>query len=459
MSTAISNSRFPLAFIAAAAASLGTAWGASTYYVSPSGSDSNPGTQLSPFRQIRKGIAVGTAGDTVLVADGSYLGFDLSMTGTLSAPFTIRALGSAANVLPTTDRSDNRDTIHILFSSYVVVDGLTSFNANRAAVRIDQSDHVTVRNGVFGKNATWGIFTDFSDDLLLENNECYSSGTQHGIYVSNSGDRPVVRRNRVHDNAGCGIQLNADLSQGGDGLITGALIEDNVAWNNGTSGGAAINLDGVQSSIVRNNLLYNNHASGIACFQIDGAAGPTGMSIFNNTVDMASNGRWALLIKSSTGPNTVRNNIFYNQNASRGGIDYGDATDVANTDSDYSILDAVTPDDSTRDSRPVAARGTRPTRSCDAGRSLRERGGRRLSSQGRLAGDRARARPWPTSRTIWKAVRVRSARPMTSVATRLRRRRECHSSRSRPAGSSIRATPMGRSAARRWWQEPSGHSR
>jgi parallel beta-helix repeat protein len=348
MWTAISNSRFPLAFIAAAAASLGTAWGATTYYVSPSGSDSNPGSQLSPFRQIRKGIAVGLAGDTILVADGSYLGFDLSVTGTLSAPFTIRALGTAANVLPTTDRSDNRDTIHILFSSFVVVDGLTSFNANRAAVRIDQSDHVTVRNGVFGNNATWGIFTDFSDDLLLENNECYSSGTQHGIYVSNSGDRPVVRSNRVHDNAGCGIQLNADLSQGGDGLITGALIENNIAWNNGTVGGAAINLDGVQSSTVRNNLLYNNHASGIACFQIDGAAGPTGMQILNNTIDMASNGRWALLIKSSTGPNTVRNNILYNQNAGRGGIDYGDATDVANTDSDSNILDAVTPDDSTR---------------------------------------------------------------------------------------------------------------
>jgi len=78
-----------------------------------------------------------------------------------------------------------------LFSSYVVLDGLRSFNANRAAVRIDQADHVTVRNGVFGNNATWGIFTDFSDDLLLENNECYASGTQHGIYVSNSGDRPV----------------------------------------------------------------------------------------------------------------------------------------------------------------------------------------------------------------------------------------------------------------------------
>jgi parallel beta-helix repeat protein len=338
-----------VAFSLALAASLASASAATNYYVSPAGNDSNGGSQAAPFRQIRRGIAVASPGDTILIADGTYLGFDIvSVAGTPAAILTIQALGQNANVVVTTDRSDNRDTIRISFSSYVTIDGLHGFNANRAAVRVDQSGHVTIRNGVFGNNATWGIFTDFSGDLLLEDNECYASGTQHGIYVSNSGDRPVVRGNRVHDNAGCGIQLNADLSQGGDGLITGAVIENNVAWNNGTAGGAAINLDGLQNSIVRNNLLYNNHASGIACFQIDGAAGPTGMQILNNTIDMASNGRWALLVKSSTGANVVRNNILYNQNPNRGGIDYGDATDVANTNSDYNVLDAVTPDDSTR---------------------------------------------------------------------------------------------------------------
>lgn len=319
---------------------------AAIYYVSAAGLDTNAGTLASPFRQIRRAITVSHAGDTVLVADGSYLGFDLdSMAGTALAPFTIRALGYGATVVPTTDRSDNRDTIHVLLSSYVVLDGLRSFNANRAAVRIDQTDHVTVKNGTFGNNSTWGIFTDFADDLLLENNECYGSGTQHGIYVSNSSQRPIVRGNRLHDNAGCGLQLNADLSMGPPGLITGAVVENNVIWNNGTAGGAAINLDGVQDSIVRNNLLYGNHASGIACFQIDGAAGPAGMQIVNNTVDMASDARWALLFKSSAGVNLVRNNVLYDRNPSRGGIVYGDATDVADTDSDYNILDAVSPDD------------------------------------------------------------------------------------------------------------------
>jgi parallel beta-helix repeat protein len=241
------------------------------------------------------------------------------------------------------------DTIFVTFSSYITIDGLRSFNANRAAVRIDNSPNITVQNGVFGNNATWGIFTDFSDHLLLQYNECYGSVTQHGIYVSNSGDWPIVRGNRLHDNAGAGVQLNADASQGGDGIITGALLENNVIYNNGSAGGSGINLDGVQGSTIRNNLLYNNHASGITMFQTDGAQGPSGDFVYHNTIVMAANGRWALRIDASVGINTVRNNIFYNLNAGRGGIDYTGPTDVANTDSDYNIFGggnfAVTPDE------------------------------------------------------------------------------------------------------------------
>jgi hypothetical protein len=208
---------------------------------------------------------------------------------------------------------------------------------------------VTVQNGLFGNNATWGIFTDFSDHLLIQNNECYGSVTQHGIYVSNSGDWPVVRRNRLHDNAGAGLQLNADATQGGDGIITGAVIEDNIIYNNGSAGGSAINLDGVQYSTIQNNLLYNNHASGIAMFRIDGAEGPVGNLVYNNTINMATDGRWALRIDSTVGTNTIRDNILYNSNPNHGGIDFTNATDVAGTDSAYNIFGggnwAATPDD------------------------------------------------------------------------------------------------------------------
>lgn len=339
-----------------------------TFYVSATGSDTNSGSQISPFRQIRRAVSVAGAGDTILVADGSYLGFDVrNRNGTALAPITIRATGSNAVVVPTTDRSDNRDTIFITYSSYITIDGLRSFNANRAAVRVDWSPKVTIRNGVFGNNARWGIFTDFSDDLLLENNECYGSIAEHGIYVSNSGDRPTVRNNRSHDNRACGIHMNADLSSGGDGIITGALVENNVLYNNGVGGGAGINMDGVQNSIVRNNLLYNNHAGGITAYQIDGAAGPRGLQILNNTLDMAADGRWALSFKNTTGLSKARNNILHNRHSFRGSLEFGSATDAANLDTDYNVMTWITPDNGTtrytlaqwqslgRDTRSVSA--------------------------------------------------------------------------------------------------------
>jgi hypothetical protein len=318
-----------------------------TYYVSPLGNDTHAGTSGSPWRQIRKAVTNVRPGDLVLVADGSYLGFDVdSLAGSSAAPITFRAQGTNALVLPTTDRPDNRDTVYIVDSTYVMLDGFRSFNANRAALRIEGGDHITVRNCVFGNNATWGILTGHSPDLLIENNECYGSATQHGIYVANSADRPVVRGNRCYANYGCGIQLNADLyTPPGDGIITGALIANNILYDNGAGGGGALNLDGVQDSVIRNNLLFNNHASGIILFRIDGAAGPRGNWICHNTIDQASDGRWALGLKQTTGTNYVRNNVLYNRHSFRGGLEFSDATDAANTDSDYNIVNHITPDD------------------------------------------------------------------------------------------------------------------
>jgi len=335
-----------VAFLMLALASISQA---ATYYVSPNGSSGNDGSQAAPWRQIRDALPHLAPGDVVLVADGSYLGFTMSdVVGTAGLPITIQATGINAIVTTTTDRSDNRDTIFISFCSYVVIDGLTAFNANRAAVRVDQSDHVTVRNGVFGNNTTWGIFTDFSDYLVIEGNECYGTVQQHGVYVSNSCVGPVVRGNVSHDNRACGLHFNGDLSQGGTGLITGALVEKNVIFNNGVGGGAGINMDGVRSSTIRNNLLFNNHATGIALFQIDGALGPSGNEVSFNTIDMAADARWAVLISRSdpkAGKNQLRNNILNNRNAAHGGLNFATQTDVKYTDSDYNIMDKVTPND------------------------------------------------------------------------------------------------------------------
>src|SRR5207249_4700743 len=150
---------------------------------------------------------------------------------------------------------------------------LQSFHAASAAVAIRISSHCVVRNGIYGDNKRWGVFTSHADYVCVENNECYGSEKEHGIYISNSCTDPIVRRNRCHNNRQCGIHMNGDRTGGGDGLIKRAIVAENVLYDNGVGGGSGINMDGVQDSVIYNNLLYGNHANGIAAYQEDGAAG------------------------------------------------------------------------------------------------------------------------------------------------------------------------------------------
>lgn len=165
----------PVAMLRTAVADCGPVVG-NTYYVSPSGNDANACTAAAPCRQIRKPLTLVQPGDVIQVADGVYLGFTIdSLNGTPTNRIIIKATGSNAYVQASTDRSDNRDNIKLSFCSYLVFDGINSTNAPRSGLRIDECSHVTVRNGNYGSNTTWGIFTDFSDDLILENNECITA--------------------------------------------------------------------------------------------------------------------------------------------------------------------------------------------------------------------------------------------------------------------------------------------
>src|SRR5438552_18863080 len=72
------------------------------FYVSSAGNDNNPGSASKPVRQIRQALTLVSPGDTIQVANGSYLGFDIdTVSGSNGAPITIRAAGTNAVVVPT----------------------------------------------------------------------------------------------------------------------------------------------------------------------------------------------------------------------------------------------------------------------------------------------------------------------------------------------------------------------
>jgi hypothetical protein len=308
-----------------------------TYYVATTGTDGpGCGTVGSPCRTIQYATALVEQGDTVLINPGTYTGgITVDTSGTASEPITFQANGAGVVI---EGSGGERDAFFITWADYVVVEGLTIQHADRAGMRIDNAHHVTVRDCTFADNGTWGLFTDFSDYTTVENCESYGAEDEHGIYISNSSDYPTIRGNRLHHNNGCGLHMNGDISMGGDGIISYALVEGNVIYENGYGGGSGINMDGVTNSLVRNNLLYDNHASGISIYQIDGGSGSHDNRVLNNTVIMPSDGRWGINIPNTVDTNNkLFNNIVYNYHSWRGSITIASPT-LSGFESDYNVL-------------------------------------------------------------------------------------------------------------------------
>lgn len=341
--------------------------GATIYHVTTTGDDSNDGSAANPWRTIQHAVNTISPGDTIWVHAGTYAGARIEQSGTAEAPMTLMAAPGETAVLDGPGPDNVHDSTLELESwdgdgtiSYWIIDGLEVTGADGWGIDMrgnetNHSHHLTIRNNRVYNNGwpttSTGIFTAFVDDVLIENNESFNNG-EHGIYLSNSGDRPVVRGNRLYENANCGIHMNGDLSLGGDGTISEALIENNLIYENGAIGGCAgINMDGVTHSLVRNNILYQNHAGGITMYRIDGAVCSHDNRILHNTVIQAADARWAVNITDYNGDgsqcanNKLFNNIFYNYHAFRGVIEL-QRPDFPGFESDHNIvMDRFTTDE------------------------------------------------------------------------------------------------------------------
>ena len=315
--------------------------GVARYYVAPTGDDARAGTSPAlAWRTLQRAAHAVQPGDLVEVLDGSYDRVTLSgKHASAQAPIVFRARGSRAVIDRGTSSSlspDLRDAIKIVDCTYVVLHGLRTSRAFRAGCRISDSLHVTIQAGEFADGGTWGIFTDYSDDVQLIGNLCRSSLAEHGIYHSNSGDRAWIAGNLCRDNRAAGIQINADPRQQdpgrgtrGDGIADGCVVERNLCTGNGAGGGAALNFASLRNSLVRNNLLVKNLGqSGIVLWDDDnqsGGAGPGYGSkdnhIEHNTVVFdAGVGRFCLLLSNGSTGNVVRDNLL--RGGARGAITF-----------------------------------------------------------------------------------------------------------------------------------------
>jgi len=315
---------------------------AATFYVAPTGKDTNPGTAAAPWATIQRAANTVNPGDTVVVQPGVYKGAKFSRSGLTTA--YIRFLGQPGTIVNSPGSfNSNGDNLWIRNAHYLILEGFTVTNAPRSGIAIQGEPTAPATGNIARRNychhnGRWGIFTGYALNVRIESNQTSYSAAEHGIYVSNSSDNPSIRWNRTHHNRACGIQINADPFLAGDGIISGAVVSRNIAYENGVGGGAAINLASVRSSLISNNLLYNNHASGIAGWD-DGAGnafGTQGNRFFNNTIVMASDGRFALVLNNGSINNQVKNNILIHT-GTRGSIEI-DPSSRTGFVSDYNVV-------------------------------------------------------------------------------------------------------------------------
>jgi hypothetical protein len=253
-------------------------------------------------------------GDTLVLADGVYKGgVFMKRSGTADAPILIKAAGKSAVF-------DGGDTcLQLEGANWVTVEGIRFQNASTAGMKVRMGDlpeaeHLTIRNCTFADNQKWGIITSHVRYFTIENCESFGAKIEHGIYVANSGDYPVVRSNRVHDNAGNGLHMNGDPEMGGDGIISNAVVEGNVIYSNGARGGSGVNLTHVQDSLFRNNLLYNNLAGGFTLYYDTGGDSHASKrnQVYNNTVYFRpGEGKLCLVFRKAATGCTAKNNVFF----------------------------------------------------------------------------------------------------------------------------------------------------
>lgn len=225
----------------------------SIYYVSTTGSDTNPGTSSAPFRTFTKAISLLMPGDQVLAFGGTYMEqINITKSGTATDPIVFKPVPGQEVII---DGEMVRSKGIYVTGSYVT---LENFDVRRGlGICVDlKSDFSTVRNFKIHDCQRTGMLIR-GRNILVENSTFYDNvlenkdginttgGWDQALHVDIGGENVTLSKNIVYNNWGEGI----GVSEGKYVNIYDNLVHDNYSVN--------IYIDNSMDIDVRNNFAYS----------------------------------------------------------------------------------------------------------------------------------------------------------------------------------------------------------
>jgi hypothetical protein len=299
-----------------------------THYVSPDGSDSNPGTGSLPWKTIQKAADTLAAGERVYIKAGTYKEQVVPQnSGTQAAYITYAAYpgdrvtidGKTVALPPFGEYGDLAGLFDIKGKRYIQVDGLRIVNASTDqgsnGILINDSDHISISNCSIDTTQASGIGVWACSAIVLEGNDINKAcigGQQESISVAGT-DGFEIKNNIVHDTDAAADKEGICIKDGAsNGTVYGNLIYNvpaagiyidawdkhtynievfaNIVHDISNSDGfqAASEMGGLLENIkFYNNISYNNKYSGITVTRNGDEGGKHPMktvAIINNTL-------------------------------------------------------------------------------------------------------------------------------------------------------------------------------
>jgi uncharacterized protein YjdB len=278
-----------------------------TYFVSPLGSDANPGSETAPFRTIQRAADVAQPGNVIVVEDGTWTDTDgdgsivnINRGGTASALITFRARNKWGAKL---DGQGGRAAQGFDFNNgvgYVRIEGFEIFGVANVGTPRGSASAIDAYDGGHDSQVVGNHIHDIGRVCTTSEN----TNGEVGIFVQQPN--MLIEENLIHDigrffpgENGC------SYSSGFNGYQT---LDHGIYLNGGSPG--------ADGALIRNNIFYNTR-HGWAIQWYPGSL--SNIRVINNTFAYGNPNKnyTHIVLDASISSSSIVNNIFYNPEGGR----------------------------------------------------------------------------------------------------------------------------------------------